>query len=525
MIIPPARRGWTNERDQNAGVGVSRRLKWREGWSPNQPPIDMLYLGAAAERDGMRVQLIDLMVERLEGQRAVQFVSDHITGSQEKLWIAVRLSMPTLPLDLAFANGIKAQFPQARVFGIGGMIMGTYRHWIDQCRLDFLVYGDIEAVVPQVMSAPDWRRAPGIIVVQDYRPDGKDPFDPTTAEDYRHWARSQNIGAIERPAWHLVPLQRYTGSGDARDAVGIVHASRGCPINCTMCTYAMVDGAPLRTSDPVRVVDEIAYLRDTYGITRIRFEDPNFAYDRRLVKAVVAELKRRQMSIDGSAELSLEMLDRPTLEGMADVGIRTILTGIETNDAACLKSIGQNIKVNPLIKQKLTWCAELGLKVYGFFLIGAPEESWDTLRNTIAFAKGLGCECTTTVMTPFPGTPLYWRALRENLLPKEMIYERWGSYTATVRTYHLTLRDLQVARLWVRLETIIPYRLAEARRGVGPSPWRVRLRHAPHYAVRQMLRTYVWWRSTVRPSLMRPLQNSELPITSSVEGASRSSSN
>src|SRR5262249_29645181 len=130
---------------------------------------------------------------------------------------------------------------------------------------------------------------------------------------------------------------------------------------------------------------------------------------------------------------------------------------------------------------------------------GAPEESWTTLKRTIAFAKGLACECTTTLMTPFPGTPLYWRALREDLLPKEMVYERWGSYTATVRTYHLNLTDLQRARIWVRLETIIPYRIAQARKHGSKAVVAAHVHHLPHYAIRQALRSYVWWRSTLVP--------------------------
>jgi radical SAM superfamily enzyme YgiQ (UPF0313 family) len=263
----------------------------------------------------------------------------------------------------------------------------------------------------------------------------------------------------------------------------------------------MLEGGTLRTSDATRVVDEIAYLQETYGITHFRFEDPNFAYDRRVVKAVVAELKRRGIYIEAAAELSLEMLDRPTLESMYEVGIRCVMTGVETADEACMKSIGQNIKVNPLIKQRIEWCEQIGIKVYGFFLVGAPEETWDSLKRTIAFSRELACESTMTLMTPFPGTPLYWRAIKEGLLPKEMVYERWGSYTATVRTYQLTLRDLQVARLWMRLETIIPYRLAQARKRGRNEVLRTYWWHTPHYVVRQALRTYVWWRSGVLAAL------------------------
>lgn len=503
LINPPAQPGHTNERDQSGGIGVSRKLKPREAWRPGLPALDMLNLGAVAQHLGLEVKLVDLLLEGLAGEDAHRFLKQQIDVQEDEVWIGVRLSIPSLPLDLAFANTVKDQFPQARVFALGGVIMATYRHWIDACRLDFLVYGEPEAVMPDVFSAADWREAPGIIVVAEYQPDGRDPFDPAVAADYLQWKRTQNLAGIDRPAWHLVEMDRYPASGKAADAVGLVQASRGCPIACTMCAYTMLEGGPLRPSDAVRVVDEIAYLQETYGITHFRFRDANFSYDRRLLKAIIAELKRREIYIEAAAELSLEMLDRPTLESMYEAGIRTMLTGVETADPDCMKSIGQNIKVNTLIQQKLGWCEEIGIKVYTFFLIGSPEESWASIRRTVAFAKILGTETTLTLMTPFPGTPLYWRAIKEDLLPKEMVYEKWNSYTATVRTYHLNLTELQRARLWARLETIIPYRMAQARKRGRRELVTTAVRHVPHYAIRQALRTYVGWRADVVPALKR----------------------
>ncbi|HZU76416.1 MAG TPA: radical SAM protein, partial [Dehalococcoidia bacterium] len=365
----------------------------------------MLYFAAVAEEAGLSARLIDLMLERLTGDAAVQFVESCVDAGADEVWIGIRLSIPTLPQDLAFANALKDRFPHARVFAIGGVIMGTYRHWIHQCRLDFLVYGEPEAVMGDVFRAEDWRQAPGIIVVDAYEPDGRDPFDPATAVDYIKWKRVPTLTVMPKPAWHLVPIHRYSASGRSEDAYGKIQGSRGCPIACTMCAYTMLEGGPLRISDATRVVDEIEYLQKQYGITHFSFEDPNFAYDRRLLKSIVAEMKQRGLHIDAAAELSLELLDRSTLESMYEAGIRTLLTGVETADEACMKSIGQNIKVNPLIQQKLKWCEEIGIKVYTFFLIGAPEESWDTIRRTIAFAKELGSESTLTLMTPFPGTP------------------------------------------------------------------------------------------------------------------------
>ena len=501
MVNPPAQIGHTNERDQSGGIGVSRKLKPGERWHPSLPPLDMLNGLAAVEQVGLGAELIDLLIEGLQGEAALDFIARRVEQAAGTVWIGVRLSIPSLPQDLAFANAVKARFPRAIVFAQGGVIMTTYRHWIARCAVDFLVYGEPESVLPGVVTAADWKAAPGIIAVATYQPDGLDPFDPKTAADYARWIKTKNLVEIARPAWHLVPMARYSPTGKTEDLGGIVQASRGCPIACNMCAYTMLEGGPLRKSDATRVVDELEYLQKTYGITHFRFRDANFSYDRRLLKAIISQLKMRGVTIEATAELSLEMLDRAALESMYEAGIRTLLTGVETADPDCMQSIGQNIKVNPLIQQKIGWCNEIGIKVYTFFLIGTPEERWESVKRTVAFAKTLGTESTLTLMTPFPGTPLYWRALKEGLIPREMNYEQWNSYTATVRSYHLTLTELTRARLWARLETIIPYRFAEARKQGKAAVLRTAYRHLPHLAVRQALRGYVWWHSVAAPAL------------------------
>ncbi len=112
------------------------------------------------------------------------------------------------------------------------------------------------------------------------------------------------------------------------------------------------------------------------------------------------------------------------------------------------------------------------------------------------FARSLGTECTMTLMTPFPGTPMYWRALRENLLirGREMTYEDWNSYTATMRTYKLNLRELKFARLWARLETYVPYTWNQNKNAPAKQKARALAILAPRVAALGALRLYAAWR-------------------------------
>jgi hypothetical protein len=101
-----------------------------------------------------------------------------------------------------------------------------------------------------------------------------------------------------------------------------------------------------------------------------------------------------------------------------------------------------------------------------------------------------------TIMTTYPGTPMYWRALKENLLVrgKDMRYEDWNAYTATMRTYHLSLRDVKLARSWARLETYVPLAWKQVRDGSPKQKARAIARLAPRVTVLGGLRLYAAWK-------------------------------
>jgi radical SAM superfamily enzyme YgiQ (UPF0313 family) len=266
-----------------------------------------------------------------------------------------------------------------------------------------------------------------------------------------------------------------------------------------MCPYALLEGTTWRTNDIERVVNEIVHLNQTYGIYRVRFRDPNFGFSRRYARALAEALIARKVKLSAAIESSVEVFDDETLKKLREAGVVTITTGVETNDPACMASIGQKLLVNDKLRQRVATCHALGYRVYGTYCLGMPEETWESVEKTWRFAVELDIESGFTVLTPFPGTAMYHRALREGLLEKRMQYSSWNSYSATVQSYSLTTTDLDVARFWARMESILPYRRKRARaRGTLPT-LEFYLKHGVHYALRSACRAYVAWRKKSPP--------------------------
>lgn len=501
LINPPALLGHTNERTFSGGIGVARKLKPFEKDDTVILPIDFLYTAAVAERVGARVTLVDLLLDRYQGEAAIQYCRDCIgEDALGDLWIGVRLCMPSLQQDLAFANHIKQAMPSARVFVFGAVIMATIDHWIRECRSDYVLYGEPEALISDVLQSRDPSDVPGVIMPADYIPlTGDELFDgERCTRSYAQWVKVANLSDLPRPAWHLLDMPRYApdGTGDTAKVGAFVQASRGCPIGCNMCPYALLEGKRWRKNEVEAVVDEIEYLNKAFGIYRIRFRDPNFGFNRKYAADLCEAIIRRGVRLEGTVETSIEVFDEKGLRLMADAGIHTITTGIETDDPDCMASIGQKIAVNEKLRSRIDLCHKIGFHVYGTFCLGAPEETWDSVRRTWMLAREMDVESGFTVMTPFPGTPMYWRAIREGLLPKRMQYSDWNSYTSTMRTSYLTTHDLDIARLWSRLETIIPYRAKRVRSEGTAAMIRFRVRHIPHFLARWYCRMYVWYRNS-----------------------------
>lgn len=503
LVNPPARKGRTNERSQSGGLGCSRKLKPFEKEWVELLPHDFLYQAAVAERAGHRAQFVDLVLERINDHpKGIEFTRRAIARGQREdpgaaLWIGVRISIPSLRSDVQMANMLKAAFPNARVYAFGNILMTTYRHWINEAKFDYIFYGEPEAIIEEAMGADDPATVTGIIDIATHVPPEKPGLhDPASMALQRNWRKVHDIGTLPRAAWHLLEMGRYAPNGRISEMGVSVPASRGCFMPCTMCAYNLHEGRMMRFRAPEEVLDEIEYLHRTYGIRHIRFRDPNFSANKPHLRAIAQGMLDRHLPIEATAELSLELLDHDLLELMHRAGIRTILTGVESDDPAIMKSIGQHVKINRVLETKFPITRELGIKVYTFFLIGSPEESWHTVKKTFTFAKTLPTESTMTIMTPYPGTPIYWRALREKLLirGKEMTYEDWNAYTATMRTYKLSLREVKLARTWARLETYVPYTWKQVKTGTPEQKVRAVARLAPRVAVLGALRAYAGWK-------------------------------
>ncbi|MGZ7134205.1 MAG: B12-binding domain-containing radical SAM protein [Halobacteriota archaeon] len=187
-----------------------------------------------------------------------------------------------------------------------------------------------------------------------------------------------------------------------------VFTARGCPNRCTFCSWPRTFmGRKFRARSVANVVDEFEYVsKELPAVKEIFVEDDTFTIDKQRVREVCAELQKRELGVRWSCN-ARATLDYETMRVMKSAGCRLIDVGYESGSDQILK----NIKKGVTTAETKTFTVDAkraGLKILGDFIFGLPEETDDTIKQTIQFIKEIKPDMLQiAVATPIPGTEFY----------------------------------------------------------------------------------------------------------------------
>ncbi|MCD6510690.1 MAG: B12-binding domain-containing radical SAM protein, partial [Thermoprotei archaeon] len=121
---------------------------------------------------------------------------------------------------------------------------------------------------------------------------------------------------------------------------------------------------------------------------------------------------------------------------------------------------GKGIRLEQAVRV-FQWVKELKGVAVGSFILGFPWETLDEMRRTVEFAVKLDpTYAQFTVATPYPGTPLFSYAMKNNLI----VDANWEHYTTlrpVMRGFHFLPQDVArmlsyaYRRFYLRLSLIL----------------------------------------------------------------------
>jgi len=114
-----------------------------------------------------------------------------------------------------------------------------------------------------------------------------------------------------------------------------------------------------------------------------------------------------------SIGIRADKVDYELLGLMKEAGCYRVCYGIESGDDAILALVQKGETLEE-IRKAVKMSRENGLEVVGFFMLGLPGETKETMQKTIDFARELDLDFAKASITiPFPATP-YFEELDNN---------------------------------------------------------------------------------------------------------------
>jgi len=188
---------------------------------------------------------------------------------------------------------------------------------------------------------------------------------------------------------------------------------RGCPMNCSYCSTATIEGRALRKLSEKAAVDAISRFVEA-GFSRFFLVDNTFNLPAAYAKALCSEITRRRLDIEWRCILYPWRVDEDLVGRMARAGCVEVSFGFESGSKEILKSL--NKRFHPEEVRSISKMLEdHGINRTGFLLLGGPGETKETVLESLSFADSLDLEAmkVTAGIRIYPHTKLSRIAMEE----------------------------------------------------------------------------------------------------------------
>lgn len=330
------------------------------------PPLGLAYIAAVLRSQGYNVRIIDMNVETKSLEEL-----EKVCEKEQPDIIGISSTTITYNSCVNILKHIKSFLPST-IKVVGGPHASIIPHEFLNYS-DFVVYGEGEYTVLEVIETLENNRDPstikGLVLKRD----------KTIIETFPR-PLINDLDSLPLPARDLLPMEAYS------DNKGAILTSRGCPFNCIFCNSHLIFGKKFRARSPKNVVDEIEYLIKTYNVQVIRILDDMFTSNRKRVLEICDEILNRGLNIGWELTngTRVDKVDKELLKKMHEAGSYRIYYGIESGSERVLKLLRKDINLDQA-RRVVKWTKEIGIEVGGFFMIGGPGETMETIRETENF--------------------------------------------------------------------------------------------------------------------------------------------
>jgi radical SAM superfamily enzyme YgiQ (UPF0313 family) len=380
----------------------------------HMPNIQLLYVAAILEKLGQEIAYFDIVgmgISNAALEARLKSFDPHLVG----------LSVFTSHFHSAksWAAYLKSFLSEAKII-LGGVHTSIFPtetlKYVPEA--DFACVGEAEMVLPEFIRL--WEEKESLEGLQGLV-----------------WRNGDNIqfagfpelcldlDSVPFPARHLIPNHKYFHFISTLRNYTVFNSSRGCPFHCIFCEAS---GTRWRARSAENVVSEFEVCYEKYGIREIDMFDSSFTVNKKRVLDICRLLiaKGLNKKIIWDVRSRVDAVDEEMLDALKEAGCYRIFYGIESGNSQILEKLRKGVdkgRIEQIIKKS----DKLGISGFGYFLIGSPGETPETVRETIDFAKKLPLDfAIMNCLVAFPQTELY-----DSYYLPHVAHDFWADYISS----------------------------------------------------------------------------------------------
>jgi radical SAM superfamily enzyme YgiQ (UPF0313 family) len=381
--------------------------------SPNREEINMrtLPLGlacvaAAAHQKGHEVKLVDLLVEEEPNRtviREVEAFNPEVIGLSVRNIDDQKMESGRFLLDRTREVVTLCRQASKAPIVLGGAGYSIFpESTLDYLKADMGIQGEGESVFPllleRLQNKKDLKGLPGL-----YLPGGGLQGKRTYLSD------------LETLPWSEIPSWFRWGPNPKQYWI-TVQTRRGCPMGCSYCSTAAIEGQKIRKRNPQAVAEDIQNMM-LAGLEQFYFTDNIFNLPNDYARALCLSLKALNPKPRWRCILYPGKIDSNLAGLMAESGCVEASVGFESGSMDMLRSLNKHFSPEE-VRMSFKMLGDHGIRRMGFLLLGGPGETRGTVEESRTFADSLPLEAlkVTAGIRIYPQTPLAARARAEGLI-------------------------------------------------------------------------------------------------------------
>ncbi len=358
------------------------------------PALALGYLASALKKKKFAYKIIDCNIEQ-------DYLNKIFSLAASFDYVGITATIGNIESAVSIAGFIKEKFPDKKIIFGGPQAAAIYKELIPEY-CDIVVLSEGEHIVVEIMQGKALSEIKGIA----YFDKGK-----VVINQKREFIN--DIDSINFPAWEDFDLGKYRPvvkrRGYIKQPFVLFLTSRGCPYDCVFCTKN-IHGYQLRLRSVENILAEIDELVNRFGVKGISIADDNFTFYPDRVKEICSKIIERgykDISFSVFAGIRSDIGDEEMFRLMKKAGFSFVAFGIESGSQKVLDKVSKRLDLSKVGKT-ISLAKKAGLYTLGFFMLGFVYDDYNSMKDTIKFAKSLPLDIAGFhIATPLPGTKYY----------------------------------------------------------------------------------------------------------------------